>query len=92
MRARLILGLCFLCAQTMAEDADPPAGFLEFLGTMVEQDGELVDPLTFEVEAEREVAREVAREVEEVAAARPSEHEGKKIESVSDSEVDESNE
>ncbi len=88
MRARLILGLCFLCAQTMAEDADPPAGFLEFLGTMVEQDGELVDPLTFEVEAEREVAREV----EEVVATRPSKHEGKKIESVSDSEVDESNE
>ena len=88
MRARLILALCFLCTPTLAEDADLPAGFLEFLGNMVEQDGELVDPLTFVVEAEMEV--EV--EVEEVVATRPSEHDRVKIESVGDSEVAGSNE
>lgn len=29
-----------------AEEAEIPEGFLEFLGMMVEQDGELIDPLT----------------------------------------------
>jgi hypothetical protein len=86
----LILGLCFLCTPTLAEDADLPAGFLEFLGYMVEQDGELVDPLTFVVEAE--MAVEVEVEVEKVLAERPSEHDRVKIESVGDSEVAESNE
>lgn len=90
MRARSILALCFLCTPTLAEDADLPPGFLEFLGNMVEQDGELVDPLTFVVEAE--MAVEVEVEVEKVLAQRPSEHDRVKIESVGDSEVAESNE
>ena len=96
MRARLILALCFLYTPTLAEDADLPPGFLEFLGNMVEQDGELVDPLTFVVEAEMaveaEVEVEVEVEVEKVLAKRPSEHDRVKIESVGDSEVAGSNE
>ena len=90
MRARLILALCFLCTATLAEDADLPPGFLEFLGNMVEQDGGLVDPLTFVVEAE--MAADVEVEVEKVLATGPSEHDRVKIESVGDSEVAGSNE
>ena len=31
----------------------PPPGFLEFLGAMVEADGELIDPLSLESDLER---------------------------------------
>ncbi len=37
----------------------PPPGFLEFLGAMVEADGELIDPLTLESDLERVLAEEV---------------------------------
>lgn len=39
-------------AWVVAEDALPP-GFLEFLGTMVESEGELIDPLSMITPAEQ---------------------------------------
>ena len=50
MRASVLL-MCLLPMTVHAMDAEEtpaeiPDGFLEFLGMMVEQDGELIDPLT----------------------------------------------
>ncbi|MEM8766864.1 MAG: hypothetical protein AAGE43_05440 [Pseudomonadota bacterium] len=44
-----------------AEEAPPmpPPGFLEFLGAMVEADGELIDPMALESDLERVLAEEV---------------------------------
>lgn len=49
MRGRVLGMLVSLStvAPALAEDTPPP-GFLEFLGALVEQDGELIDPLLWE--------------------------------------------
>jgi len=49
VRGRVLVMLVSLIAATRApaEEAPPP-GFLEFLGALVEQDGELIDPLLWE--------------------------------------------
>ncbi len=45
-----------LTLPAVAEEPPPlPEGFLEFLGSMVEQDGELIDPLDFEPGADAEL-------------------------------------
>lgn len=46
VRASVLL-MCLLSMTVHATEAEEiPEGFLEFLGMMVEQDGELIDPLT----------------------------------------------
>ena len=44
MRGKVMLMSLMLAHAAMAEEA-PPDGFLEYLGTMVESEGELLDPL-----------------------------------------------
>ena len=60
----------------VASDAIPPSGFLEFLGSMVEQDGELVDPLTLETAAD------------ETLISLSAKQKGTQVESDDDSKVD----
>ena len=58
MRAKVFalaaIWVCTGCAR--AEESYLPAGFLEFLGTMVEADGEWVDPLTLQTSADETLA------------------------------------
>ena len=53
--------LLAVAAAATAEEAPPlpPPGFLEFLGAMVEADGELIDPMALESDLERVLAEEV---------------------------------
>ena len=65
MRASLFVVLMF-CGTAQAAAA-LPAGFLEFLGMMIERDGEWIDPLhlkTDEMDAEKDSADEVGTEAE----------------------------
>ena len=76
MQARAFLLMFLLAMNGMATDAIPPSGFLEFLGSMVEQDGELVDPLTLETSAD------------EALTSLSAKQNGTQIESDNDSKVD----
>jgi hypothetical protein len=40
--------MSFVAAAPVPAEEAPPPGFLEFLGVLVEQDGELIDPLLWE--------------------------------------------
>jgi hypothetical protein len=50
-------GLLLIAPSVFAEEA-LPAGMLEFLGTMVESEGELIDPLSMITPAEQAVMEE----------------------------------
>ncbi len=76
MQARAFLLLFLLSMNGVASEATPPSGFLEFLGSMVEQDGELVDPLTLETGAD------------ETLISLSAKQNGTQIESDDDSKVD----
>ena len=55
VRASVVMGLLIVASSVCAEE-HIPAGFLEFLGGMVETDGELVDPLILELPMDSVVA------------------------------------
>jgi len=55
-----------LAVGTSLAEESPPDGFLEFLGSLVEQDGELIDPLLWE-----EVAAARAGVADPTAASPP---------------------
>lgn len=56
MRARLALALLALVATTVLAEpvADEPFDFLDYLGLMVEQDGEWLDPVAMDIESDIE--------------------------------------
>ena len=60
VRASLMMGLVIAASPVYAQEPLPdepvPVGFLDFLGEMVEVDGALVDPLTFETPMDTAIA------------------------------------
>jgi hypothetical protein len=82
VRGRVFVVLVSLIAATRApaEEAPPP-GFLEFLGALVERDGELIDPLLWE-EALEERPRPADADTE--PGADPAAREGAGEEAVRD--------
>lgn len=55
VRASLMMGLVMAASQVHAQEPLPD-GFLEFLGEMVEAEGELVGPLTLETPIDAAIA------------------------------------
>ena len=64
-----MVGLLLMAPAGLAEEALPPPGFLEFLGSMVESEGEFIDPLSMATPAEEVLIDTREDENEETVAA-----------------------